>query len=181
MSDQDESPEDRSRTPEPSSAEPQAAPGGRTAALIHLSLSLGVVQRAYRAAADKAVSQLRLSHAMTWPLLLIGRLGDGQRQGALAEALSIEGPSLVRSLDQLMAEGLVERREDPADRRAKTLHLTATGRQVYGEIEALLQTLRNELYQGVSDEDIAACLRVFETLGRRLGACVPSVPQQPGR
>jgi MarR family transcriptional regulator for hemolysin len=154
---------------------------GRMAAVLSLSLSLGVVQRAYRAAADKAVAQLRLSHAMAWPLLFIGRLGDGLRQGVLAEALGIEGPSLVRSLDQLMREGLVERREDAADRRAKTLHLTAAGRQVYGEIESLLLTLRSNLYRDVSDADIAACLRVFETLSLRLGAAVPQLPQISGK
>lgn len=159
----------------PSAGEP---PGAfvRTSALMSMSMSLGVLQRAYRAAADKAVASLGLSHAMAWPLLFIGRMGDGLRQGTLAEAMSIEGPSLVRSLDQLVEAGFVVRREDPVDRRAKTLHLTPAGQRACGEIEAVLHDLRASLYQGLPDADIAACLRVFDALTRRLGTSVPTVP-----
>lgn len=148
----------------------------RNAALMALSMSLGVLQRGYRAAADKAVAAHGLSHAMAWPLVFIGRLGDGVRQGALAEAISIEGPSLVRTLDRLVEAGLVVRREDPLDRRAKTLHLTPEGAQARADIEAVLHGLRGTLYEGIADEDIAACLRVFGVLMPRLGTTMPLMP-----
>ncbi len=67
--------------------------------------------------------------------------------------------SLVRSLDQLVEAGYVERREDPADRRAKTLHLTPAGEAACEPIEAALSLMRAALFDGVSDEDLAACLR----------------------
>src|ERR1700760_822072 len=83
--------------------------------------TLQVMSRAYKAAADKAVGHIGLSQAMAWPLVMSGRLGDGIRPGVLAGVLAIEGASLVRQLDQLAEAGLVERREHPVDRRAKTL------------------------------------------------------------
>src|ERR1700754_3837417 len=89
--------------------------------------SLAVVSRGYKAAADKAVGHIGLSQAMAWPLVMIGRLGNGIRPGVLADVLAVEGASLVRQLDQRAEAGLVERREDPVDRRAKTLHLTPAG------------------------------------------------------
>jgi MarR family transcriptional regulator for hemolysin len=92
----------------------------------------------------------------------------------LAEALGIEGPSLVRSLDQLVEAGYVERREDPADRRAKTLHLTPAGEAACEPIEAALSLMRAGLFEGVSDEDLAACLRVFAVLEERLGRGAPA-------
>ena len=95
--------------------------------LMATTANLMVLSRAYRGAADKALADYGLSQATAWPVILAGRLGDGVRQGALAEALGVEGPSLVRVLDQLVAAGLMERREDPHDRRAKTLHLTEAG------------------------------------------------------
>ncbi|MFT4190566.1 MAG: MarR family transcriptional regulator [Comamonas sp.] len=148
---------------------------------MSLSMTLGVLQRAYRAAADKAVARLGLSHALAWPLVFIHRMGDGVRQGTLAEAMSIEGPSLVRSLDQLVDAGLVQRREDPADRRARTLHLTPQGVRVCIEIEAVLLALRGTLYEGVADADVTACLRVFEVLTHRLGTTPPTpLPLVPG-
>ena len=76
---------------------------------------------------DQALSDHGLSYATAIPLLVLSRHGENVRQGVLADELGIEGPSLVRLIDLLQSEGLVERREDPTDRRAKTLHLTAAG------------------------------------------------------
>ena len=131
--------------------------------------SLGAVSRGYQAAADKAVVPLGLSQAMAWPLVMIGRLGNGIRPGVLAGVLAIEGASLVRQLDQLVDAGLLERREDPIDRRAKTLHLTPAGTRARARIEASLDALRLELFDGVADSDLEACLRVFAALDHRLG------------
>ena len=49
------------------------------------------------------------------------------RQTDLAAALDIEGPSLVRLLDALERQGLVERCGEPDDRRVKTLRMTPAG------------------------------------------------------
>lgn len=141
----------------------------REHALMHLGMSLSTLQRAYRAAADKAVAHVGVSQTLAWPIVMIGRMGDGMRQGVLAEVLGIEGPSLVRSVDQLVEAGFVRRLEDPADRRAKTLHLTPAGVTACATIEAALSEMRGTLFEGIADEDIAACLRVFGALEARLG------------
>ncbi|KLN54193.1 MarR family winged helix-turn-helix transcriptional regulator [Variovorax paradoxus] len=152
----------------------------REAALMSLGTALSPLQRGYRAAADKAVAHVGLSQSLAWPIVVIGRMHGGVRQGVLAEALGIEGPSLVRSIDQLVEAGFVERREDPADRRAKTLHLTPAGEAACQPIEAALRGLRATLFDGVPDDDIAACLRVFAVLGERLGRAAPA-PQEGRR
>jgi MarR family transcriptional regulator for hemolysin len=148
----------------------------RESARMTLGASLAVLARAYRAAADQAVAHVGLSQALAWPLVMIGRQGDGMRQGMLAELLVIEGPSLARSLDQLVQAGFVERREDPTDRRAKTLHLTPSGARASAQIEAALIELRSVLYEGIADTDLAACVRVFATLSERLGCPVAQFP-----
>lgn len=141
--------------------------------------SLQVMARTYKAAADKAVSHIGLSQSMAWPLLMIGRLGSGIRPGVLADVLAIEGASLVRQLDQLAEAGLLERREDALDRRAKTLHLTPAGTRARAKIEAALDAMRAEMFGGVADADLEACLRVFAALDARLGrsarALLPAV------
>jgi len=139
----------------------------RTASLM--SVSLAGLQRGYRAAVDKTVAHAGLSQALALPLVMIGRHGDGLRQGVLANLLNIEGPSLVRSIAQLEKSGLISCQEDPADRRAKTLHMTTAGAVARAHIEAALEDMRAVLYEGVSDDDVAACLRVFATLEQRLG------------
>jgi MarR family transcriptional regulator for hemolysin len=80
---------------------------------MRLGTSLAVLQRGYRAAADKAVAHVGVSQTLAYPIVMLGRMNGEVRQGVLAEALGIEGPSLVRSVDQLVEAGLVERREDP--------------------------------------------------------------------
>ncbi|MBB3197334.1 MarR family winged helix-turn-helix transcriptional regulator [Roseateles terrae] len=148
----------------------------RELALLQLGATLPILDRAYRATANQAMASLGLSQTMAWPLLMIGRQGDGLRQGALAELLGIEGPSLTRTLDQLVDAGLVERREDPDDRRAKTLYLTEAGNAACEQIEVILRDLRNQVYEGVPDADIEATLRVFAVVQQRLGCPAPIVP-----
>ncbi|WP_408611056.1 MarR family winged helix-turn-helix transcriptional regulator [Caulobacter hibisci] len=111
-----------------------------------------------------------MSDARALPVLHIARAGGGLRQGMLAEELGVEGPSLVRILDQLCAAGLVERRDDPTDGRAKTLHLTEEGKALGVVVEDAVQDLRSNLLAGVSDEDLAATLRTFAAFEAALEA-----------
>ena len=52
-----------------------------------------------------------------WVLLREAANADGASQRELAELMRIEPPTLVRHLDKLADDGLVERRPDPDDRR----------------------------------------------------------------
>jgi MarR family transcriptional regulator for hemolysin len=112
---------------------------------------------------------LGLSDALALPVVLLGRRPDGVRQNVLADELGVEGPSLVRLLDKLVKDGLVERWEDPSDRRAKTVHLTQAGRAHSERASEALDAFRANLLEGVSTADIQACLRVFEQMEIRLG------------
>ena len=132
--------------------------------LMSLTNTLVHAGRAYKAAADRVAGNIALSHASGWPVVMIARLGDGVRPGLVAEALGVEAPSLVRIIDQLVAAGLVLRQDDPADRRAKTLHLTAEGRDCAARLEALLLPFRRALFADVPQSDIEACVRVLTRL-----------------
>lgn len=132
--------------------------------LMNLTMSLPQLGRAYKSAADKIAADFGLSQATAWPVVMIGRLGDGVRPGAVAEALGLEPSSLVRVLDQVIDAGLVERRDDANDRRAKTLHLTAEGRRCATRIEQALIPFRRKLFHGIDKADLDACARVFDAL-----------------
>jgi len=119
------------------------------------------VARLYRREVDRRLVDHGLTDARAVPILHIARSGDGMRQGTLAEELGLEGPSLVRLLDQLCAAGLVERRDDPADKRAKTLHITDQGRAMAGVAETALQKVRGEMLADVSFADLAATVRTL--------------------
>lgn len=129
-----------------------------------LTLTLLQSGRVWRRAADEVVTAYGLTEATALPLLLIGRLGGDLRQTALAEALGVEGPSLVRLLDQLGEAGLVTRREDPTDRRAKVLALTPEGQARSAAIEARFDGLREAVFGAIGDDDLRAALRVLRAL-----------------
>ena len=133
---------------------------------LRQSVTGGLVRiaRQWRRASHHVLSGYGVSEACATPLVMIGRLGEGVRQGTLAEHVGIEGPSLVRLLDQLCGAGLALREDDPVDGRAKTIWLTDSGRALREQIEAALITLRAERLKGVSAADLAATLRVFEAI-----------------
>lgn len=135
--------------------------------------SLLRLARIYRREVNRALAEHGLSDAKALPVLHIARAGGGLRQGVLAEELGVEGPSLVRILDQLCAANLVERRDDPNDRRAKTLHLTPEGEALAVVVEDAVQVVRTRVLAGVSDVNLATTLRTFTAFEAALEASSP--------
>jgi MarR family transcriptional regulator, transcriptional regulator for hemolysin len=133
----------------------------------HVQAELGLLvarlARVWRRKADQTLSAHGLSEATAHPLLILSRGGLSVRQGVLAEEMGLEGPSVVRLIDLLAAEGLVERREDPTDRRAKMLHLTPLGEAKADEIKRVMHRLRAEMLQGIAPDQLAVA---FDVLGR---------------
>ncbi|BBH43673.1 MarR family winged helix-turn-helix transcriptional regulator [Pseudomonas sp. KU43P] len=135
---------------------------------LQVSTGMVVAARHWRRICHAALTSYGISEACAAPLLMIVRLGDGVHQVAVAQAAGLESPSLVRLLDQLCKAGLVCRSEDPLDRRAKALSLTAEGRRLAEAIEAELVRVRHEVLQGIDEADLQATLRVlraFEAAG----------------
>jgi MarR family transcriptional regulator for hemolysin len=126
--------------------------------------------RIYRRQVNRVLLEHGLSDSRALPVLQIARSGGGLRQGVLAEELGLEGPSLVRLLDQLCSAGLVERRDDPTDGRAKTLHVTTAGQELAEVLEQILMKLRGQLLATVSDRDLAATVRAFDALEAAIDA-----------
>lgn len=71
---------------------------------------------------------------------------EGVSQAEVAAWLGIEPIALVRMLDKLHEEGLVERRAHPTDRRIRTLWLTPAGRPVVTQILAINKAIREEAF-----------------------------------
>ncbi len=118
--------------------------------------------RQWRRAVDLALSSHGISEAVAAPLLWIGRLGGGVRQVVLATCVGIEGPSLVRLIDQLESMDLVIRKDDPTDRRAKGLWLTPEGEKLASRMEDVLDELRGKILANVDPADIEAAVRVLK-------------------
>ncbi len=132
------------------------------------TLTLVKVARLYRQGVDEALSGLGLSDALALPVVLLGRRSEGVRQNQLAEELGVEGPSLVRLLDRLVESGLVERREDVADRRAKVVTLTEEGRAHSRRASRALDHYRTALLEEIPEAEVEAARNLLQALERRL-------------
>jgi DNA-binding MarR family transcriptional regulator len=88
-----------------------------------------------------------------WSVLAHLSLHEGINQTGLAQILEIEPITLVRLLDKLEAQGLVERRPDPGDRRARVLHLTEAAHPLLEAIRKVGTAVRQEALSGVPEKD----------------------------
>lgn len=150
-------------------------------ARARLAALVAHVAREWRRAVDVRLQPYGLTEATWLPLLRIARSEAPMRQNELAASLSLDGSSVVRLLDALENSGLVERCEDVADRRAKSLVLTPRGRRMVDQVERVSQDIRDLVLGEVSDEDLTSSLRLLETVKDRLGSLADAEPQRAER
>ncbi len=122
----------------------------------HLTRSLGFLlgdtSRLVRARFDTRARSLGLTRAQ-WRVLARLRRREGINQTELAEILEIETITLGRHIDRLEAKGWVERRRDPADRRAWNLYLCTKVQPVLDGLRAFSETTRKEALAGITQSD----------------------------
>ena len=130
---------------------------------------LARTSRQWRRAADQRLQPFDLTEATWLPLVHIARAATPPRQKDLAASLSLDGSSVVRLLDNLEAAGLIRRREEATDRRAKAIFLTARGRAIADKVEVAAQQVRRDALAGLSDRDIETAYRVLAHVCSALG------------
>jgi MarR family transcriptional regulator, transcriptional regulator for hemolysin len=91
-----------------------------------------------------------------WQVLIALARSEGINQAALAERLEVETITVGRMVDRLEDAGLVERRADPADRRAWRLFLTPRAHPLLAELQTVAVAVRAEMLAGFSGDDQAA-------------------------
>jgi|SRR5271154_3457920 MarR family transcriptional regulator, transcriptional regulator for hemolysin len=124
--------------------------------------------RLWRRVVDHRMRPFGLTEATWLPLLHLARGPAPMRQKELAASLSLDSSSVVRLLDALETAGLIERREDDADRRAKAIVLTRLGRTTVAKVERIADQVRGDALIGLSDEELATASHVLEHVCRAL-------------
>lgn len=132
-----------------------------------LGFLLHDVSRLSRLAFDRRAAPLGLTRSL-WTVLAHLRHREGISQAALAQIMEIEPISLTRLIDRLAANGMVERRPDPADRRANQLYLTPAAQPVLKQMQDIAREVRVEALEGVTAEELQGFLAVAERLRANL-------------
>jgi len=125
--------------------------------------------RLMRAEFNRRVQPLGLTQAQWRALAKLSRDG-ALRQSQLAEELEIKPMTVTRLVDRMEESGLVERRNDPDDRRAQRLHLTERAMPIIEELWRQADCLTAEILEGVSDDERAALVAVLERIKKNLNA-----------
>jgi MarR family transcriptional regulator, transcriptional regulator for hemolysin len=124
--------------------------------------------RQWRRAVDRRLQPFGLTEATWLPLIHLARAAEPMRQKDLAASLVLDGSSVVRLLDALETAGLIERRGESGDRRAKTISVTRFGLSIIDQVEAASLAVRNATLVGLSDDDLAVATRVLERVCQNL-------------
>jgi DNA-binding MarR family transcriptional regulator len=95
---------------------------------------------------------------------------EGVSQARLAELAEVDPMTMVRILDRMEADALLERRPDPADRRARCLYLTPKARPLLDEIWRLNDSIRTQLLAGVNKSDRDIFMSVLEHMYDNISA-----------
>ncbi|WP_283134687.1 MarR family winged helix-turn-helix transcriptional regulator [Rhizohabitans arisaemae] len=114
-------------------------------------------------------------HGMTlWGYTVLMAVADApaRTQLALAQAVSVDKSKLVLILDELEEAGLVGRRPDPADRRARIIEVTPKGSDTLQAARADVEAIEDRL---LADLGSPAKTTLRETLRQLAGAPVTAV------
>jgi MarR family transcriptional regulator for hemolysin len=115
------------------------------------------VGRLLRTRADQKARQYGQTRAQ-WAVLLKLERHEGLKQSDLAEYLDIQPITLTRLVDRLCENGLIERRPDPNDRRAKRLYLTPAARPLLDRIAEQVEELAGTVLAGLDPAAVGVML-----------------------
>jgi MarR family transcriptional regulator, transcriptional regulator for hemolysin len=136
---------------------------------VEFADELSKVSRKMRTLFDARVKTIGLTLARARILMLLAKQ-EGMTQTELAEALEVENPTLVRLLDGLGSQNLIERLPVDGDRRAKQVALTAPGRALAAKVGRLADEFRIEILTDVSEADVKAATRLLRGMSRNIEA-----------
>ncbi len=131
------------------------------------------VGRMLRTFADQEVRRFGMTRAQ-WAVMSRLERSEGLKQSELAELLDLQPITLTRLIDRLCENGMIERRADPKDRRAKRLFLTPAARPLMDRLDTLGEELMATVLGGIAPADTELMLAhlggVRENLRRVLSA-----------
>jgi DNA-binding MarR family transcriptional regulator len=125
------------------------------------------VSRLRRIVVDRALKPLGVTRSQWWVLAFLSRR-DGMTQTALSIDLDLTKVAIGGLLDRMEASGLVERRSDPKDGRARRVYLTKAGQKLVVNIRATVEQVELGILSKIPETELdiaaAALLSLKNTL-----------------
>ena len=143
-----------------------------------IAFAISDVARLQKTYADHMAGKLGITRAQWFVLSRVERT-EGLKQSELAEMCDLQPISLCRLIDRLCDSGLIERRSDPHDRRAKRLFLTPAAKPLLDALSVLGKDMMDVILAGVSSEARDALLANLLTLKTNLRSAIANRANAP--
>lgn len=151
---------------------------GETTVTVSLLIKMVLVVRKFRNQTDEKLRKINQSIARMEALgALINMQGKREfiTQNDLAQRLRVEGPTITRIVDILSNEYLVERKPHPHDRRSNVISITPKGEAALKEIFEIYDSVRENMFEGLSEQDLLALHGYMNQMLDRLEEDVPAL------
>ncbi|OJT95116.1 MAG: hypothetical protein BGN82_07665 [Alphaproteobacteria bacterium 65-7] len=125
------------------------------------------VARIMRTRFDQRAREYGMTRAQ-WVILARLERQPGMTQNEMAGLCEVEPITVGRLVDRLEANGLVERRLDPADRRIRRLHLLPASRPILDEIHRYKNGLFAGITEGLDPETLETVTNALLHIKQRL-------------
>ncbi|MCA0911180.1 MarR family winged helix-turn-helix transcriptional regulator [Qipengyuania gaetbuli] len=125
--------------------------------------------RVLRRTFDERVRSLGLTAVQARLLLSLVKFPDNN-QAFYADRIEVEPITLTRIVDRMEEAGWVERVADPADRRARLLHLTDKSREIVERLRAIVDGLVADMAEGLSKQEQATLANLLDRVSANLSA-----------
>jgi len=132
-----------------------------------LGLTFALLTRQYISILSKRLTDLPIERYF-YPFWLIAESSGKIGQQQLAELLNADKVTVVRMIDYLEKEGLVNRRTNPDDRRCHLLHVTEKGKPFVEKIERAIVETDKLFLSFVKDSNVDTFVNEIENLGNKL-------------
>lgn len=134
-----------------------------------LALKLNVVGRQMWMKFNQQVEQIGVTRAQ-WTLIAVVSYNPGATQREIADRLQVTEVTAGRLIDRLCEDGLLERRQDPEDRRCYRIYLLPPAKPLLRKIGQLGEAHTQEAFAGLSNTDIATLLSLLDVISNNIGA-----------
>ncbi|WP_310531978.1 MarR family transcriptional regulator [Novosphingobium sp.] len=133
----------------------------------NIAMLMAQVSRLMRRTFDEKARLLGMTRPQ-WQVISILSVNEGINQGGLAELLEVEPITLGRMVDRLQDAALVERRPDPADRRAWRLHLTDKAQGLLVQLRPLALDTIDAAQEGLSQPERDGLITAMQVMRSNL-------------
>ena len=145
----------------------------------YIGVVISDVARLLRTEFDRRVRRQGITRAQ-WLVLTRLHRHPGASHSELAEMMEVERATAGRMIDRLVANGWVERRAEPDDRRVKRVYLTAEAERVHKRIWGVAEATVDDALADLSAHESKQLMSLLLRVKRTLVSTVDDAPARRG-